>query len=166
MYKQFKDINTITFPVYNLPSLDYYIQDKVLFYGDGTVLDDKNMSGKTLGIRRLQCDRSDLFPIARRCNPDIKSLLKSKNKIFIDNNGVIFEYVKTKNYPLVHHFISKVELKDTYSIIIFKNITQRFLVPRPPPETANWARILYNGPFPWIIYDFKENRGQDSFRRA
>lgn len=166
MYKSFKDINSITFPVYNLPDHNYYTKDKVVFYADGTVIDDKNMPGETLGIRRLQCGRSDLFNIGRRCNPDFKSLLNSKNRIFIDNKGIIFEYVKEKNYPLVYHLISRVELRETHSVIVLKNLTLRFCVPRPPAQNINWARILYNGPFPWIIYDFKESKGTDSFRRA
>lgn len=165
MYKQIKDIGSIVFPVYKIPDIDTYSQDKILFQGAGKVLDDKNMSGNTLGLRRLQSGRTDLF-FLKKAIPDFKTMLKTKHKYFIDNNGVPFEYVKTKNCPLVHHLISKIEPKETYSIVHLSKIPQKFSIPRMPYGDARWARVLYYGQFPWIIYDFANHKGQDSHRRA
>ena len=49
----YRDIEQITFPVFNLPNGNWQLLDGLLFLDD-LILDDKNMKGATLGIRRLQ----------------------------------------------------------------------------------------------------------------
>lgn len=165
MYKRFKDIKTIRFPVYPLPSVDWYTQDGVLFIDDGKVLDDKNMPGDSLGIRRLQCGRTDLCRL-KKAFTDFQSMLKSKHKIFIDSNGSPFVYRRTINSPLVHHTVDRVEPKGDHSIVWLKNINHPITIPRPPYGDARYARILYYNGFPWLIYDFTMERGKDSYRRV
>ena len=165
MYKQFQDIKNIKFPVYPLSSTDWYTQDGMLFIEDGMVLDDKNMPGATLGIRRIQCGRTDLYKL-KKAYLDFSSMLQSNKKIFIDSNGVPFVYKRTINSPLIYHTISKVDYKDTHSIIWFKNISYPMSIPRPPYQEAIYARILYFKGFPWMIYDFSKEKGKDSFRRV
>ena len=165
MYKRFKDIKNIAFPVYKLPDATWYLQDGVLFNGDGRVLDDRNMPGATIGIRRIQCGRTDLYRI-RRAYPDFASMLKSKTTIFIDNKGVPFIYDKTINSPLIHHKVSKIELKDTCTVVTLANIPYAFKLPRPPYGDPVWARVLYYKGAPWLIYDFASVRGKDSYKRV
>ena len=50
------DYNNIDFPVFVLHTDNIELIDGILWI-DNQVLDDKNMSGKTLGIRRLQSPR-------------------------------------------------------------------------------------------------------------
>ena len=165
MYKQFQDIKSIKFPVYLLPSTDWYRQDGMLFIDDGRVLDDKNMPGLSIGIRRLQCGRTDLYKL-KKAYLDFGSLIQSSKKIFIDSDGIPFIYRRTVNSPLIHHKISKVEYKDTHSIIWFKNINYPMSVPRPPYGDAVYARLLYFKGLPWMIYDFSREKGKDSYRRV
>jgi hypothetical protein len=165
MYKQFKDVKNIKFPVYPIPSSDWYRQDGMLFIDDGRVLDDTNMPGVTLGIRRIQCGRTDLCKL-KRAYPDFQSMLQSKRKNFIDSNGVPFIYKRTINSPLVHHAIKSIEPKDDHCIIWFRNLPYPLNVPRPPYGDPHWARLLYFGGSPWLIYDFVSSRGKDSFRRV
>lgn len=165
MYKSFKDIKNIKFPVYALPSSEWYEQDGVLFINDGKVLDDTNMPGKTLGIRRLQCGRKDLQTI-KRAYPDFQSMLSSKKKIFIDSAGEPFIYNKTLNSPLIHHKIKRIQLKDTKSIVWLNLVPSPFTIPRPPYGDALWARVLYFKGTPWFIYDFASERGKDSYKRV
>ena len=165
MYKQFKDIKNIKFPVFVLPSSDWYRQDGVLFIDDGKVLDDRNMPGATLGIRRLQCGRTDLCRL-KRAYLDFNSMLKSKHRIFIDSNGIPFIYRRTVNSPLVYHQIHKIESKDDHSIVWFKTIGYPMSIPRPPYGDARFARLLYFKGYPWLLYDFSKEKGKDSFRRV
>jgi len=165
MFKQFKDIKTIKFPVYALPSVDWYMQDGVLFIDDGKVLDDKNMPGESLGIRRIQCGRTDLCKL-KKAYTDFNSMIKGKHKIFIDSNGNPFVYKRTINSPLIHHRVDKIESKDDHSIVWFKNINHPMTIPRPPYGDARYARMLYYKGFPWLIYDFVLERGKDSYRRV
>lgn len=165
MYKSFKDIKNLQFPVYTLPSTDWYRQDGVLFINDGKVLDDTNMPGKTLGIRRLQCGRKDLQRL-KKAYPDFPSMLDSKSKAFIDSAGTPFIYTKTVNSPLIHHKVKRVELKETLSIVWLNLIPSPFIIPRPPYGDAEWARVLYYKGAPWLIYDFKSKKGKDSYKRV
>ena len=165
MYKQFEDIKTIRFPVYPLPSTDWYMQDKVLFIDDGKVLDDKNMPGNSLGVRRLQCGRLDLCKL-KKAYPDFNSLINGKHKVFIDSNGIPFVYKKTINSPLIHHTINKIEPKQDHSIVWLNHVHSPMSIPRPPYGDARYARVLYYKGFPWMIYDFVMERGKDSYRRV
>lgn len=165
MYKSFKDIKNIVFPVYALPSDDWYEQDGVLFINDGKVLDDTNMPGETLGVRRLQCGRTDLQNI-RRAYTDFPSMLASKKKIFIDSAGTPFIYNKTMNSPLIHHKIKRIELKELISIVWLNSVPSPFTIPRPPYDDPQWARVLYYKGAPWLIYDFASQRGKDSYKRV
>jgi hypothetical protein len=165
MYKRFKDIKTIVFPVFKLRSADWYEQDGVLFDDRGAVLDDKNMPGSTLGVRRIQCGRTDLAKL-RGAYPDFPSMLQSKKKIFIDNAGVPFIYEKTINTPLIHHSIRKIELKEELTLIWFHVVPFPVQVPRPPYGEPRWGRILYYKGSPWILYDLTAHRGKDSFKRV
>lgn len=165
MYKTFKDIKSIQFPVYALPSSDWYRQDGVLFMNDGKVLDDTNMPGSTLGIRRIQCGRKDLQTI-RRAYTDFPSMLSSKKKIFIDSAGIPFIYSRTLNSPLIHHKVKRIELKEDCSIVWLNLVPSPFTIPRPPYGDANWARVLYFKGAPWLIYDFASERGKDSYKRV
>lgn len=165
MFKYFKDLNSIRFPVYSIPSDDWYRQDGVLFIDDGKVLDDSNMPGETLGIRRIQCGRTDLCKL-KRAYLDFNLMLRSKKTLFIDSNGVPFKYVKSINSKLVHHAIYRIEQKDDHSILRLVGIPFPFTLPRPPRNEARYARVLYYKGMPWTVYDFVVERGKDSFRRV
>lgn len=165
MFKRFKDIKTIRFPVYALPSTDWYMQDGVLFIDSGKVLDDRNMPGNTFGIRRIQSGRQDLCKL-KRGYTDFHSMLVSKKKAFIDSNGVPFVYKRTVNSPLIHHMIKKIEPKGDCTLLWFNSINHPMTIPRPPYGDARYARILYYKGFPWMIYDLVSERGKDSYRRV
>lgn len=164
MYKQFKDLRSIKFPVFDLrlKEPEWYTQDGVLFI-DGLVVDERNMPGKTLGLRRLQCGRSDLY-VLRRAYTDFKSMLASKKLVFIDSNGVPFKYVKTKRAPLVHHRISKIVPKEDHSVVWFKSINYPMRIERPPVIDPLWARVLYYNGAPWDIYDYCTYKGKDTYK--
>ena len=53
MVISYSNILKVRFPVYQLGSGNWERQDGLLFI-EGNIVDDKNMPGDTLGIRRLQ----------------------------------------------------------------------------------------------------------------
>ena len=55
-------IHKIKFPIYVIGTEEIEERDGVLF-ADHKVVDDKNMSGDTLGIRRLQTSLPNLYPL-------------------------------------------------------------------------------------------------------
>lgn len=165
MYKRFEDVKKIKFPVYSLKSANWYKQDGVLFDEDGTVIDDSNMPGETLGVRRIQCGRTDLTRI-KRAYTNFNSMLRSKKRIFVDSAGVPFVYERTINSPLIHHSIRSIEPKETVCLIWLNKVPYPMSVPRPPYGEARWARILYYKGSPWMIFDFTSERGKDSYKRV
>ena len=62
MIIQYKGINKIKFPVYELSNGNWERIDGLLFL-DGKILDDKNQIGDTLGLRRLQTPHKNIMPL-------------------------------------------------------------------------------------------------------
>ena len=94
MILSFKDISKVKFPVYVLPSSNWQETDGLLFL-DGHIVDDKNMPGTTLGIRRLQTPHKGLLRLKHQID-NLRGLLKNDKNTFIDTNGSPFVYEKTQ----------------------------------------------------------------------
>lgn len=152
------------FPLWQLPSSNWYWADRVLFL-DGRVLDERNMPGKTLGVRRLQCGRRDLHPLGRAL-VDIPSLLQSKVKSFIDCTGRPFIYEKTYSSKLTCYKIKRIDKKDSASLLWVHGVNHPFTIPRPPVDNPGWARILHLGPSPWLLYDYAHEVVKPTYRRV
>ena len=90
----YKTLDKVRFPVYILPSGNWDKADGLLFL-DGELVDDKNMPGDTLGVRRIQTPYKELMPLRRQLISP-QGILKQKSKTFIDSNGTPFIYEKTK----------------------------------------------------------------------
>ncbi len=147
-----------------LPNSNWFIEDGVLFL-DGQVVDERNMPGKTLGIRRLQCGRKDMLPL-RRAVTNVHDLLKAKHKNFIDSNGKPFIYEKTLTSRLKCYKINQIEKKDTASLLWLSGVNHPFTIPRPPIDNPGWARVLHLGPSPWMLYDYMSQPVKDTYRRV
>tara|TARA_B000000557_G_scaffold93020_1_gene75174 strand:+ start:248 stop:742 length:495 start_codon:yes stop_codon:yes gene_type:complete len=160
----YKDIGLVTFPVYALPSGNWYGQDGLLFLDD-KILDDKNMRGKSLGIRRLQTPHKNLFPIKHKIR-DLTGLVKSSKKHFIDSNGAPFEYEKTEFLKLCYYKINKIDNLTKVSRLHLSNVKKPFIVPRPPPPEIKYAGVLHSGIRPWLLYDYSETKLKATRRKV
>lgn len=166
MYKTIENIKEINFPVYRISNLNYHVSDGIVFTDEQKVLDDRNMPGKTLGIRRLQSQRSDLRQL-RMAAFDEKGLLSMKGSPYlIDTSGAIFQYVKTRNERLKYYFIEKVDKRGDFSLLKLKGLKAPMRVPRPPYPEYEWARVLSYKGIPWLIYDYDFFQGKDSIKRV
>ena len=67
MIVTYKTLDRVEFPVFILPSSNWDLTDGLL-YLDGELVDDRNMSGKTLGQRRLQTPHKGLLPLKKSVN--------------------------------------------------------------------------------------------------
>lgn len=158
----YKDIEKITFPVYSLHSENIILTDGLL-YLENEILDDKNMPGETLGIRRLQSPHKNLCKINRQIN-DFISLLKNPKKTFIDTKGIIFTYEKTQFMRLKYVKIKKVVKNGRASILKLHGTYNSFVVPRPPPVDVEYAGILYFKELPWLLYEYSNIKLKDTRR--
>ena len=160
----FRSIPKITFPVFLLDSENWEEYDGILFL-DNKVLDDRNQEGKTLGARRMQTPHKNLQELKYMVEYP-NGLLKQRTKYFIDNSGRPFIYEKTTMLPLKYLKISKVELKDSATLIRVKGHNAPFTVPRPPEVGFTWAGILHVQGLPWMLYEYSETKLKDTRRKV
>ena len=164
MILTYKDVELITFPVYRLPSDNWWSQDGLLFV-DEEIVDDKNMPGETLGIRRMQTYFQNLLEL-RFLVSSHRALLKQPKGYFIDSLGKCFIYEKTKFCKLIYHKIKRVEYKDTHCLLRLRGIPFPFTIPRPPKPSYTWAGLLHMDGLPWMLYEYAETKLASTRRKV
>jgi len=150
----YKKIPLINFPVFGLlNTADIYVEDGILFFG-GSVLDDRNQDGETLGMRRLQTPLTNLYRL-KYCFPELGNMLTNKKfNVYIDNKGFCFKYLKTKYMDVVCHKIKEVQLQDTHTLIKMHRVHFPLITQAPPPSWAKWVSVIYIGKHPWLPYEY------------
>lgn len=161
MIRNYKHIPNIKWPVYKLDSDNWHSTDGLLQY-DGMILDDRNMPGATLGLRRLQSPHLNLYPL-KKGSYSIPFLLR--HKYYIDSAGKPFIYEKTVSMRLKYHLVKRIEKKESVSIVWLYGIGFPLEVRNPPLDSAKHCRVLYLHSVPWLIYDFTTTNGRDTIRK-
>lgn len=164
MIVTYKGIHKVTFPIFLLPSDNWYSQDGLLFV-DNQIVDDKNQLGKTLGIRRLQTPFKELLPL-RKSLSSLVGILKQQKVPYIDTLGKCFLYEKTKFVPLKYLKIKRVELKEVASLLWLHGVPFPFVIPRPPPVECKWAGVLFLHNSPWLLYNYSETKKKNTRRKV
>lgn len=164
MVIQYRHIRNVSFPVYQLSSDNWYSQDGLLFL-DGIILDDNNMSGNTLGIRRLQSPQQNLFRLDKQID-DFRALLRCSGNYFIDTKGRCFIYEKTKFCKLRYYKIKSVNKKSTACLLKLSGVKTEFTIPRPPPSEALYAGVLLYEELPWLLYEYSTEKLKDTRRKV
>lgn len=147
-----------------LPSDNWMLADGLLFI-DSALLDDKNMPGATLGIRRAQSPHRKQYKLKSAVFSH-NGILKQYTKYFIDSNGMPFIYEKTKLLKLSYLPIKKVIQKDVASLLYVKGSKSPFTIPRPPEQGMTWAGILHLNGFPWMLYEYSDKKLKDTHRKV
>jgi hypothetical protein len=161
----FKAAKNIKFPVYKLPSDNWWLQDGLLFL-DGMLLDDRNMTGERLGIRRIQTPFfSKLLPLKNQIDT-LAGIVKQSSSSYIDSLGRTFIYEKTLMCKLSYYKIKKIERKDVASLLWVSGVNFPFTIPRPPESGMIWAGILHFHGLPWILYEYSETKLKDTHRKV
>lgn len=128
-------------------------------------MDERNMPGKTLGIRRIQCGRKDLLPL-KKAIFDVPGLLNSSHKYYVDSKGMPFIYLKTKNSKLKSYKIKRIDKKNEASLLWLYGIPYPITIPRPPLEEFTWVRMLHIDNAPWLIYDYVRFEHKTTYRKV
>tara|TARA_Y100000004_G_C8819484_1_gene371259 strand:+ start:298 stop:792 length:495 start_codon:yes stop_codon:yes gene_type:complete len=160
----YQTVSKVKFPVYILGSSDWQESDGLLFL-ENKLLDDRNMSGDNLGLRRLQTPFKDLYPLKAHIG-SLLGLIKQDKSTFIDTNGVPFLYEKTKFSSLKYYKIRKIEQKNTSSVLWLKGINFPFKIPRPPQNDLSWAGVLHQNNIPWMLYEYSAEKQADTRRKV
>ena len=160
-YKQFKKLD---FPIFLLDSSNWEIADGLLLL-DGKLLDDKNMPGDSLGLRRMLTPHKEQYNL-RNMITTANGLMKQKTKYFIDNGGNPFIYEKTEFAQLKYLKIKKVEPKTKTCLLWVHGCSFPFTIPRPPETGFMWAGILHIKNNPWLLYEYAEEKLKDTRRKV
>lgn len=161
---RYNQLDKIDFPVFKLPSENWSSKDGLLFL-DGQLLDDKNMPGKTLGVRRLQTPHSGIVPLKHMIEDKIGILKQPSYTPYIDNLGRVFLYEKTIMVPLKPHAIKRVDRLETYSLLRLRAVPFPIKVKRPPADNIGWANLLYLYDSPWLLYSYSTSKIKSTKRK-
>lgn len=173
------NLSSIKFPVYYLGEEEPQTQNGVTFYfygkhnpsGDDEykiqVIDDKNISGSSLAVRRLKlADRKEpLFRLKKAIFfvGDLIKLTKSTTW-YIDSEGQTFSYKKTTKVPLVFKPISSIlPIKTGGSIVEVAQVSSRFKTLLAPTGREKYAGLLRVG-HGYILYGLYEEKLEDTYR--
>jgi hypothetical protein len=160
----YKDVVNVHWPVYVLPnSTELRYEDGVL-WAEGRVVDDRNQTGDTLGVRRLKSP----LPLAqlRRGLENLSQLVAGKNNKFIDRRGNLFKYKRTINATVKYKKIRRIDSKDIASLLWVDGEDTSIPIPRPPPEGYRWVGIVYIADkFPSLVYDYSPTKQPDIRKR-
>ena len=137
MIVTYKDVQCVTFPVFKITGSNWTYSDGLLFL-ENQLLDDKNMSGETLGIRRVQTPFENLYPLRNALINHI-GIIKQTTKTFIDSRGEPFIYDKTLMCKLKYYKIRKVDKKGVASILWVKGINFPFTI--NSSSVGAWDRL-------------------------
>jgi hypothetical protein len=110
------------------------------------IIDDAGVVGSTLGRRRLRLKtqgvRLHKLGAAVYFLHDLVKLTQASGW-YIDVTGRLFEYKKSRSYPLVCKPVSEVISSDTGAVIIVvEGVATRFKVLYRPDSTQRWAGLL------------------------
>lgn len=172
-------LNQIQFPIYHLGHDKPEREDTRVFYtyevqlSDGDVyvktmvVDDTSVPGNSLAMRRLQLKNSgiDLAKLKHAVFflGDMIKLSKG-GTWFIDSNGYVFEYRKTKRVPLVFKNISQIiPIKTGGAIVEVQGVGTRFKVLHAPNPLTKYAGLLLVGTG-YLLYGLYEDKLTDTVR--
>ena len=160
----YKDVLRVTFPVFHLPNDNWSYSDGLLLI-DNQIVDDQNMSGDSLGLRRVQTPHKNLLPL-RRSVLNLTGIIKQNTSTFIDSKGIPFIYEKTEWFKLRYYKIKKVEKKGIASLLWLHGVSKSSVIPRPPHTDMKWAGMLLYNEAPWLLYQYAEEKQKDSKRKV
>ena len=157
----------INYPVFKVGIEKPTVQDKVMLYlrqyrdeddkpyHRYLIIDDKNIDKPTLGERRLELFKENikLKPLGTAVF-FIGDLIKlaTKRTWFIDNEGKLFQYKKTKSVPLIFRKITlQIDIPSGGAVLEVEGIPSRFKTLYTPRLEEKYAGILVDG-FKYILY--------------
>lgn len=167
-------IQELVYPVYRL-SNPPIVEDSLMFYysekEEGTgklrILDDKNVEGNTLAMRRLNLVASGVavsyLDTAIFFLGDLIKIAKA-GSCFIDSRGKLFIYKKQTRAKLKFHRIEQIlKISSGGAVVVVQGLSQRFKVLYAPESNKRYAGILYLG-LGTILYGLYEDELETTWR--
>lgn len=170
------NLSNVSFPIYYLGKEKPEEVNGILFYirvddnGEYVyyIIDDKNLPGNTIGKRRLQIDENVKKFSLRKAIFYIQDLIKITHSLtwFVDNNGKLFSYKKSKVVPLIFKRILKVIPNRVGGAILeIEGLPTRFKTLHIPPVEHKYAGMLKLSPLSYILYGTYDRKYKDTTRK-
>jgi hypothetical protein len=124
----------IVWPIYEIRKHKKVWEDnKVLYitseYNIEYILDNRNLSGNTLGIRRMRLVGEKLYPLKKVCFT-FYDVLQCKSRLFIDSSGIFVKLEKRYRRDLTYHKVLDYKiLPDNTTICKCKDIFTPIKIP-------------------------------------
>lgn len=168
MLLKIKDFSDINFPIFTITPSYKRIWDefnvKYIETASGVyILDNMNLSGETLGERRLQIKHGSRY-IPRKAYYSITQLIKSNNKTYIDNTGRVFTYRKTRNVPLKYYKVMDVVSTEGGCILSFKGVNFKLRTNCREAYDVHYVGLLSTD-IGYILYDVSDMKKRDTTRK-
>ncbi len=168
-------ITDVVWPIYFIGQHDeIYTEYNVTYVvnkGRTFTLDNKNLSGNTLGKRRLKLKREDLYKFKKTLFIfseliEFTRLKKVADRKFCDSKGNIFLYKKSKYVPLKCFPIQSLKNYETYKLIHVKGLTQSFNLPNNYYNPSyQYLNILDFGKY-FVLYDLSTEYSENTWRKV
>lgn len=174
------NLEKIVWPVFRLGEKEPKYDGDIVYYsteyadldtGEVTttlrIVDDKSIEYPTLSRRRLKLTTTDvpLFPIRQAIYflGDLIKIAKSTTW-FIDSEGKIFKYKKSKRAKMLVRKITKIlPTEGLGSVIELEGIAHRFKTTFRPETTAEYAVVLKVG-LTYIFYGLYNEKPKENWR--
>ena len=128
-------------------------------------MDDKNLSGDTLGKRRLQTYFRDLVPLPKAVD-NVTAIIKQPGGSYIDSKGKCFVYEKTKWGRVKYYKIKDIEYRENLCVLRLRGVRFAFTIPRPPAIGFNWVGVMHIDNHPWVLYEYAHEKLPDLRRKV
>lgn len=169
-------MSQVSFPAYRLPTKPSEDGGIIYYATENTetdklsvrVIDDLNKKGKTLAERRLQMLKEGVplynFSLSVFFLGDLIRLSKS-GVHWIDSNGKLFEYKKSKSYKAVVKKITKLKNMGGYWIFEVEGDPSRYKSIYGPPGASYTRAVFLQDGFNLIFYGFTDHETVNIKRR-
>ena len=159
----FTEIHTIEFPIYVLHTDEVEERDGLLFC-DTQIVDDRNVKGSTIGLRRLRTPHKRLYPLKYMLE-DFRSMIQHRGENYIDTRGKYFRYQKTTPAVVKCFKIKKLEEKGVATIVWLEGVPFPYRIKRPPKESVKYAQVLMVNNRPSVLWSFSEEKMKTTWRK-
>lgn len=173
------NIKDIKWPVYLVGKSSHIYEESGItwidHYGKTSIIDNINLKGDSIGIRRLQIPKEDryifkktLFIFPELIEETRKRLIS--DRYFVDSTGKLFKYLKKKMHQLICRKVINTKKYSTYVLVKVSGLDNNFEIPNT--YWSNYSNLtevylillLVNNIY--VLYDIDTIEHKDTWRKV
>ena len=163
------NLNELRWPLYLLGKHSKVWEEEGITYIDTdygqSILDNKNITGNSLGIRRLKLSEYKLYrlKVVVHTLSELVSI-RSTHPVFIDSNGMLFHYSKSVRRSLIYKKVEHITVQDSKLLCYCKDIFRPIEVSYIPRIMPRFLGLLVvQGDY--LLYSLEATRLKDTWRK-